>query len=426
MNDVTADALDRAWHRDSARASLDRWRQVCAQEGWSGVPAREDLLVAVFGASWYFTRFIFFRGPDAVRLLDEPMPQQPWREYAAARLGPAAAGDDVEDALDRLRIARNELMLLALAGWLDGRLDQAALEQALTAVAESVLEVLMERFLPDSGVAVLGLGRFAGSEMTFGSDLDLIFLYEGDGTDPGGLYRGVRLLLRHMATASPHGTLYEVDMRLRPHGTGGALITDAGAFREYHAADRPVWERQMMTRCRAVCDPRGTGGAAMRDVLPHIYGRHDPGHLRSEIFAMRMRVERELGRVEGKLELKRGMGGIMDVDFASHYLQLAHGADVPSLRTCSTRVALRAARDAGLVAGDVVGDLLEGYEFLKRIETCVRCFDVRATSVLAREEAALAPVARAMGFGDDVAAFEAAYRRITASVRARFSELLGG
>src|SRR5690606_37689443 len=300
----------------SARASLDSWRQVRAQEGWSGVPAREDLLVAVFGASWYFTRFIFFRGPDAVRLLDEPMPQQPWREYAAARLGPAAAGDDVEDALDRLRIARNELMLLALAGWLDGRLDQAALEQALTAVAESVLEVLMERFLPDSGVAVLGLGRFAGSEMTFGSDLDLIFLYEGDGTDPGGLYRGVRLLLRHMATASPHGTLYEVDMRLRPHGTGGALITDAGAFREYHAADRPVSERQMMTRCRPVYDPAADGERAMHDVLPHIYGRRDAQQLGSEIHAMRMRVERELGRVEGKFELKRGRGGIMDIDFA--------------------------------------------------------------------------------------------------------------
>jgi glutamate-ammonia-ligase adenylyltransferase len=426
MNLTAAATLDRAWHRDSAQASLDRWRQVCAQEGWGDMPAREDLLVAVFGASWYFTRFIFFRGPEAVRLLDEPLPKQPWREYAASRLEPAAAGDDVEDALDRLRIARNELLLLALAGWLDGRLEQPALEQALTAIAEAVLGVLVQRFLGGTGVSVLGLGRLAGAEMIFGSDLDLIFLYGNDGADTTLVYRGVRALLRHMATASPHGTLYEVDMRLRPHGTGGALITDAGAFREYHAAERPVWERQMMTRCRPVYDPAADGERAMHDVLPHIYGRRDAQQLGSEIHAMRMRVERELGRVEGKFELKRGRGGIMDIDFASHYLQLAHGADVPALRTCSTRAALHAAGDAGLIDGAAARDLLDGYEFLKRIETCVRCFDVKNTSVLARDAAALAPVARAMGFEEDVAAFEAAYRRMTAMVRGRFEEVLGG
>jgi glutamate-ammonia-ligase adenylyltransferase len=273
--------------------------------------------------------------------------------------------------------------------------------------------------------AVLGMGRLAGGEMNFGSDLDLIFLHDSPpGADGAEMSRRVRALLRHIAAASPAGSLYEVDMRLRPHGTSGALITTADSFRAYHAGARDVWERQMMTRCRPVCDPEGVGGRAMQSVLPHVYGRRPPAELRADIRSMRLRVERELGRPRGKIEVKRGRGGLMDIDFISHYLQLRDGVDRPGLRTCSTREALDRAAADGRVAAEQAAMLLGAYDYLKRVEACLRLFDMKSVSVFGDQPGAIAPLARAMGCADDARRFLDEYRRTTESVRGCFDELL--
>src|SRR3972149_4196687 len=102
--------------------------------------------------------------------------------------------------------------------------------------------------------------RLAPRELDFGSDLDLIFLYaEKSGGDAGGLMRQIRMLLRHIALPAPSGILYEIDMRLRPHGTSGTLISPVHYFIEYHTGKPAIWERQMMTRCRPVVDRQALG-----------------------------------------------------------------------------------------------------------------------------------------------------------------------
>jgi glutamate-ammonia-ligase adenylyltransferase len=424
-------ALAAAWHRESATASLERWQQVCASEGWGAVPRDMAMLARVFGASWYFTRFVFFRGPAAARLIDEARSGPPAPEQAVRDLEAARGARDAEEHVERLRIIKNEIMLRVLVGWLDGRLSQQQAEAGLTRLAEAVLRSMLELFVFGAGgqtlhAAVLGMGRLAGGEMNFGSDLDLIFLHDSPpGADGAEMSRRVRALLRHIAAASPAGALYEVDMRLRPHGTSGALITTADSFKSYHAGTREAWERQMMTRCRPVCDPEGVGGRAMQSVLPHIYGRRPAAELRADIRSMRLRVERELGRPSGKIEVKRGRGGLMDIDFISHYLQLRDGVDRPEVRGCSTREALGRAAADGRLAAEQAAVLLGAYDYLKRVEACLRLFDMKSVSAFSEQPDAIAPLARGMGCGDDTGRFLEDYRRTTGSVRACFDELLG-
>ncbi len=392
------------WRPESAASSLERWELVRKQEGWGEIPRDAAMLARVFGASWYFTRFLFYAGADAAAYVDEPLPVSGSVADMRSRFRAAA---DLEAALDRLRLGKNELMLSALVRWFRGELSAAELEAALTCLAEKVLGLSLELFELTPGqlgedFAVLGMGRLAGSEMSFGSDLDLIFLLPGAGAhESAEVARRVRRFLRHIAAAAPLGALYEVDMRLRPHGTAGALITSVQSFVDYHSAEREVWERQMMTRCRPVFDPTGLGARALARIQPFIYAEPDLDRLREAILAMRLRVERELGRRRGQLELKRGRGGIMDVDFICHYLQLAHGANFPVLQTCSTRAALEAAVQVGLVQKEAGVGLREGYDFLRRLESGLRLYDLKNVSSISLEPDACEPMARCMGYGAD-------------------------
>ena len=425
-------ALQRAWHRDSAESSLDRWLQLCRRNGWGRMPRDLPMLVEVFGASWYFTRFVFSRGRNIVPLFDNRAPVAAQVPALTETLLAALPQGAVADRLDALRVAKNELMLRILIEYLAGRLDQARTEARLTMLAEAVLALVMELFELDPRragcqVAVLGMGRLAGREMTFGSDLDLIFLYQGnDACESPAFARKVRLLLRNIAGLTPEGILYDVDMRLRPHGTAGALITSRNSFIEYHAAPRDTWERQVMTRCRAVYDPSGLGAETLERVLPGVYARYDARALAQDIRSMRMRVETELGRPRGKFELKRGRGGIMDVDFCAHYLQLGHGWELPALQVCSTREALRAGAGAGLLKSGIAASLLRGYEHLRRMESCLRLFDLNSTSAFSEHSRAVPALARAMGYGDgDVEAMMREYREVTTATRAQFEAILG-
>lgn len=424
-------ALESAWHYESAKSSLERWLELCRRNGWGLVPRALSMLVRVFGASWYFTRFVFSRGSEVSGLFDRLVPEIEDIPALIRMLGQALPDGTAVERLHALRIAKNEAMLKILIDYLTGRIDQAHMEIRLTMLAEAVLALVMDVFELDPRsagcrVAVLGMGRLAGREMTFGSDLDLIFLYEGTGAGESPTFaRKVRRLLRNIASLTPEGILYDVDMRLRPHGTAGALITSRNSFIEYHGLRRDTWERQVMTRCRSIYDPAGLGVETLERVLPKVYSNYDLGSLARDIRCMRMRVETELGRPRGKFELKRGKGGIMDVDFCAHYLQLGHGVDIPELRVSGTRDALRVAENAGLLKPEHATSLLHGYEYLRRMETCLRLFDLNSTSAFSEHSRVITALARAMGYGaGDVEAMLREYREVTAATREQFEAIV--
>ena len=424
-------ALASSWHRQSAQASLERWQEVCQKEKWGETPSDLPLLIAVFGASWYFTRYIFYRGRTAALLLDHAVVNELRLECFVQKFAAIREMKGPERQLELLRLLKNEIMLQILACSLSQRLDQVQTERALTQLAIATLLYILEIFglhsRSDSRIAVYGMGRIAGEEMTFGSDLDLIFVFENTSPEVNHeLLRKVRMLMRHIAAAGSAGSLYEVDMRLRPHGTSGALLTPAAAFLEYHLAEREIWERQMMTRCMPVYDPHGLGRECLDKIMPFVYAEYDREFLRREIAVMRKRVQEEKGEVSGKFEIKRGPGGIMDIDFLTHYLQLSHGYTCPELRTGSTRAALRLLAEKQLMAATVVTELLQAYDFLKRIEASVRLFDMKPVSAFSTLTSEHLPVAAALGYvGDAAPDFAERYKDVTAYVRKQFREVVG-
>ena len=434
--DAVETALEHAWDRNSAETNLDRWLSVCEMEQWEFPVEKLPLLIKLFGASWYFTRFVFFRGMDILNIFNIPAYDAFTMESLYGRLAHIDKNNDLEENFNQLRSNKNEIMLQIFLGGLDGKWSQEQQESALTRLAEATLRVILDLLFTAkksdvTNISILGMGRMAGIEMNFGSDLDLIFLYSKRTVhDQSGLIRKIQSLLRHIAVPTPFGILYEIDMRLRPHGTSGTLISPVEYFIEYHSGQREVWERQMMTRCRPVIDESYLAEKALKTIKPLIYTDYDNTNLRTEILQMRKRVEKELGSPRGKYEIKRGTGGIMDIDFITHYLQLKHGYQYPELQTPSTRQALRQLEQSDILNNKQKSELLDAYDYLKKIESSLRVMDLKSISAFPQDPFKVHALSRAMGYineDKDAAAgeFINAYQLITQQVRNHFNDLVG-
>ncbi|MEE8321855.1 MAG: hypothetical protein V3R68_08450 [Gammaproteobacteria bacterium] len=435
LDKETAKALDAAWNHKAAKASLERWMDICASENWGKIPDDLPMLATVFGASWYLTRFIFFRGDTAATLIDQPFSLESRLEYLSSRFQRDSADGDFENNLHRLHLIKNEIMLQIMLAQLKGEFDQVRTEQALTRLAEAVLQTMImlcgvDREA-DGQFVVLGMGRMAGLEMIYGSDLDLIVLGQDNTQDVfERIGKAVRKMLRMIAAVDPAGGLYEVDMRLRPHGNAGTLISPLNTFIDYHAEGREIWERQMMTRYRPVAGDNKLSSEVTARLMPSIYSGYDDEHLRNEIKKMRQLVQHELGCPLGKYDIKRGKGGIMDIDFITHYLQLLYGHENPALQTASTRNALHQLGDTGVLQQETAATLLESYDFLKMLESRLRVFDMKSISQFSDNPEDITALARAMGFYEGSAreaavGFLECYLNTIHSVRQQFEEIIG-
>ncbi len=425
-------SFDGAWNRVQAEVSFTRWSELCEQEQWGERPLDKTLLVNIFGASWYFTRYIFFRGYEITELIDHYREKPISPEEMLRTLQVDAFTQDAETGLTILSSVKNQWMLLLLIRFLQGEMELAELEKNLTLLAECVLG-MMVRQLPGEhrklfdNVAVLGMGRMAGYEMIFGSDLDLIFLYRPPpGSDTSRVARELQVLMRHLARVSPAGLLYEVDMRLRPHGAAGSLITPLDSFIDYHHSNRAVWERQMMTRCRPIHDPQDLGREALQAIVGSIYGDHNPATLQEEIVNMRELIEDTLGSPRHKHDIKRGAGGIMDIDFITHFLQLSHGKSHAQLQTGSTRVALQQLAELNYIDAKTAGSLLQAYNFLKQAELCMRLIDLKPNSTIPADHNQNAVLSRSMGYPEGgTEEFMTEFLQTRTRVRAAFTQLVG-
>ncbi len=430
IKDEVQSALPDAWHEETARNSLERWLQICDQEHWYGKPVNLQLLVRIFGCSWYFTRFIFSTGIQAIEIIDQDQQPVPDRKKTVLFLLPSLEHAELEIRINHLRVLKNKCMLIILVEYLQARYTLEQLEYSLSLLAEVTLEILVRslQMLPQHEqfpVTILAMGRMAGYEMTFGSDLDLIFLYDNKGEElHDRIGRSVRLLLRTIAQPAAAGSLYDVDMRLRPHGNAGPLVTSYQTFIEYHAGNRDVWEKQMMTRCRPVLKFSDNVEPVLQSVKENLYIRYDMGLLKQEILAMRKRVQKELGSPKGRYEIKRGYGGIMDIDFISHYYQLGFGYQHAELHTCSTRDALLYCGKLQLIDIGTVNRLTEYYNYLKKVELCLRLFDLKSIDSFKTDEANNTALSRAMGHGNNTRLFLLEYESVTHAVRNYFQQLL--
>jgi [glutamine synthetase] adenylyltransferase / [glutamine synthetase]-adenylyl-L-tyrosine phosphorylase len=267
---------------------------------------------------------------------------------------------------------------------------------------------------------LLALGKLGGREMTYHSDLDLIFLYEGDGrtVHPAGLEPGqqeeatdhfsffselARRIIREASFQGPMGRLYQVDMRLRPTGKAGGLVITLEGFRNYFhpsaggaqaLCGAQLWERQILTRGRVVHGDRDFGAEVMAAVAEAM----DPPEWGSatvdEILSMRQRLEAS----RGKRDLKRGVGGMMDVEFLVETFQLKYGRQTPALRQPNIWQGLAALETAGLLSCEEKATLEAGYDFLLRVQSRLRLVHNRTLDELPESPGEIDKLARRLGF----------------------------
>jgi glutamate-ammonia-ligase adenylyltransferase len=336
-------------------------------------PSALDRLIDVCSISGFLSRQI----ADFPLLLDElidakafdelPSRQGFTLELAARteRLSP----DDPERQVEALRQFQKVAVFAVALADLTGRLPLMRVSDRLTDIAELIIQCCMDlawqqmtqtygtpycgeelNHLRPVVVAVAGYGKLGGLELGYASDLDLVFLHDStgsiqltDGERPldNGIFflrlgqRIVHLLTMHSAA----GRLYEVDMRLRPNGKGGFLMTGIDAFERYQQTDAWTWEHQALLRARAVA-----GNAKLCDAFEvvrrrtlSVAVRRDT--LRADVLEMRLRMRRELSRSgAGQFDIKQDAGGIADIEFLVQYWVLAAAQAHPELLTYTDNI----------------------------------------------------------------------------------------
>jgi glutamate-ammonia-ligase adenylyltransferase len=396
------------------------------------------LLGSVLGASAYLARTLVDT-PELIDLLVELGVTSPSRDVTqisadlANRLATIDASDPEAVWSAVAEVKNGHVLRVGLADF-GGALDPLGVCNELTAIAEACLAqalVIVERQLAEryqpvaGGIAVLAMGKLGGRELGYAADLDVVFVYSAADEDGAVEHfsRVAQRLLGALRQRTPRGRLYEVDTRLRPSGSQGLLVSSLSAWRRYHAESAQLWERQALTKLRPVAGDPALGLEVARMVDETVYGTPPASlrHIGEEILRMRQRIERELGASD---DLKAGAGGVIDVEFAAQYLQLAHGHTHPELRTTSTVHALRAAARAGVAPAHHLELLDQGYRFLRGLENRLRVVNDQPVHRLPQTMAELDKLARRSGFPDG-ALLRAHVERWQREIRMTFLALLG-
>ena len=349
----------------------------------------------------------------------------------------------VADEADRLRLfkQREELEIAwrdlvlgerpARVAWALGELAEASVRLAWEiAVREAEATMGLPRIADRPVPAlVVGMGKLGGRELDYGSDLDLVVLYDGQSTTgpDAQVYfdRVVDRLYTTLTAITRTGQVFRVDLRLRQGGKATALAHSLETLDRYLGDEAALWERQALVRARPIL---GDPVLARRFIAlrrTRVFGPGLSEAERAEIHHVRTRMELELGREgPGRIHLKFGVGGLVDIEFLAQVLQLAHGARHGTLRTPSTRLAHARLGALGLLPEATVQRLLEAHAFLRRLLRSLRLGQVRPPDCLPTTGHVLARLAREAGL-DGGRVLLARHREVAEFVRAEYFRIVG-
>ncbi|VTU01724.1 (glutamate--ammonia-ligase) adenylyltransferase : Glutamate-ammonia-ligase adenylyltransferase OS=Blastopirellula marina DSM 3645 GN=DSM3645_10057 PE=4 SV=1: GlnE: GlnD_UR_UTase: GlnE: GlnE: GlnD_UR_UTase [Gemmataceae bacterium] len=273
--------------------------------------------------------------------------------------------------------------------------------------------------------ALLGLGKLGGREISYHSDLDLLLVYEADGTTDAGESNAqfftelAQKIIRTASRMGPMGRLYAVDMRLRPTGKSGNLVLPLAEFQRYFSGKAcMLWERQSLSRARVVRGDAAFADEVRAAIRVGMLGKGWSPELADEIRGMRHKLE----ATANARSLKRGPGGIVDVEFVVQLLQLKYGSAHPAVLEPNVWDALDALEAAGVLPADDAAGLRAGYSFLRLVEARLRIVTDRPLTEVPENPGDLAKLAHRLGF-ESPAKFLAEWKRVTADVRTRYAAI---
>ena len=316
---------------------------------------------------------------DSRVLLEEP-DWNAWRGELDEQL--AGHPEDAERQMDALRHFQHAQVFRLLAQDLSGLLSVERLADHLSALADIVLAATLAQCWSHIGgrrdeppkFAIIGYGKLGGKELGYASDLDLVFLY--DDVDPAAPERYARLAQRvntWLTSLTGAGRLYDTDLRLRPDGASGLLVSGLAAFRRYERESAWTWEHQALTRARFVAGDAVLGAAFEAERESILRLRRDAARLREDIVEMRRRMYAGHPNPGADFDLKHDPGGMVDVEFAVQYLVLAHSHTHPQLVRNAGNIALLAmAAELGLVPAEAATAAADAYRDFRRLQHQLR------------------------------------------------------
>ena len=270
---------------------------------------------------------------------------------------------------------------------LTGQLTVERLADHLSALADVVLEGTLAACWthmtggtePPPRFAIVGYGKLGGKELGYASDLDLVFLFDVDPDDPDADNREARYtrlgqrLNTWLTSTTAAGQLYDTDLRLRPDGAKGLLVSSLSGFRRYQRGQAWSWEHQALTRARFVAGDRDVGAAFEAEREAILRMERDPHALAADVVAMRRRMHAGHPNPTPLFDLKHDPGGMVDIEFAVQYLVLAHAHRHGVLTRNAGNIALlRFAGELGLVPADLAGSVADAYREYRRLQHQVR------------------------------------------------------
>jgi glutamate-ammonia-ligase adenylyltransferase len=381
--------------------------------------------------------------------LRQPLGKNVLQFELAAAAGEAASDPDKFAAIRRCK--RRHLLRIALRdllGFADLAQTTLELSDLADACLEAVLRVATESLQKKCGIplnaaatqpatfAILGMGKLGGRELNYSSDVDVIFVYSEDGfvCSPGGkqtamtneefFTRLAENIIAAIAKISNEGSIYRMDLRLRPEGATGPLVRSLESCEDYYAALGETWERLALLKARCVAGDESLGAEFLRMVEPFVFRRYGGESVLRDMANIKSRIEHEIVKSNALTRhVKLGIGGIREIEFILQVLQVLHGGRHPEIRDANTLRGLNAVAQAGLLPQRDADALADAYQFLRVVEHRLQMEADLQTHTIPDETAAVKRLARLMGFRT-VSDFLRKKSSHTAAVRKIYQRLL--
>lgn len=336
-----------------------------------------DLMSASSWATEYLTRHPI--------LLDELLDDrhihvEPDWHTLASELGPAldAIEPDMEHQMDMMREHHHAQVFRLLTQDIAGKLTVERLADHLSALADLILELTLplvwrkikSRHRDAPAFAVIAYGKLGGKELGYASDLDIVFLFEDDAPEAMEVYsRLAQRVNTWLSTRTAAGILFETDLRLRPNGDAGLLVTSIEAFRKYQLESAWPWEHQALSRARFSAGDKQVGEAFEHIRSEVLRQPRDLAKLRQDVLGMRQKMREAHSDKAEDFELKHDAGGLIDVEFMIQYLVLGHAHEHAELaRNLGNIALLRMCGELGLIPVELAEQCSDSYRLLRRLQ----------------------------------------------------------
>jgi glutamate-ammonia-ligase adenylyltransferase len=425
-------ALETSANPDSSVLNLERFIKsvpdvISTLKFLAANPRAVEILIKLFVNSQFLTE-ILLRHPEYLERLTEHKriaeykSREDFREEAEHPLDKRSSS---QQKFETLRTYQHwELLRISACdnfGLLDLRSVTIQLSLLADAIVQTALSIVKDELAFDvEDFVVLAFGKLGGEELNYSSDIDLVFISRGDSAR---FWEVGQRLIRGLTDSISGSFLYRVDMRLRPWGNSGPLVTTLDSYVEYLASDAELWEKQALLKARPIAGTLAIGFDFLKKSDSLLF-EASVDAVRDNVRAMKTKIEAGLKKKgRGFGEVKSGQGSIRDIEFVTQFLQLRHGRENRHVRSIGTLDGLVRLADLDFIRADEFRQLTTAYILLRKIEHTLQLLHYKQVHTLPKDERELAYLARRLDF-PNTAAFLASYRQHCSEVRTIFSRYI--